>query len=118
MAEYTALQDLYYSTDGPKWLLPPGLNKSHWIFPSNLSAPCTDNWQGFVCRPSYVDNFNSSTCYIAVLSLQRRNLNGLIPESISDLSHLEELLLQYNFLQGTIPNQLGTMLGTTKLPNQ
>ncbi len=51
-AELGALESLYYSTNGAKWLWRPnryidfGVN---WTFPALVNDPCSLNWQGVVC---------------------------------------------------------------------
>lgn len=85
--ERQALVDLFNATDG-----------QNWINPWNLSDP--------VCNWSGVTVINSK---VVSLNLIDRNLNGYIPESISDLTSLEYLYFENNHLQNPIPISLGTM---------
>jgi hypothetical protein len=51
-SQYLALQQLYNDTDGPAWTYfnPFGKQVVKWNFPSDLSAPCEEEWTGVLCE--------------------------------------------------------------------
>ena len=116
-SEYSALEDLYNSTDGAHWLWHNNLNQSaqQWVFPSSLSAPCEDQWQGITCGVVSVSPGSGDTCCIIALDLTLTNLRGRLPSSLGSLSHLEILRMQFNFLTGFIPSVLGGLSSLTVL---
>jgi Leucine-rich repeat (LRR) protein len=110
--EYDALESLYNATAGWNWLWDPLLPSSTvWQFPSDLSAPCSNSWQGLRCTQT----LNESTCNITTISLERRNLKGSLPSEIGNFQSLRALYLFVNFLTGTIPTQLGNLVQLTDL---
>jgi len=126
-AEYGALQDRYDSTDGQNWRWDESLPQSTiWSFPSNLSAPCSDSWQGLSCSSVAVASSESARqaaaeskqqtrklapstheCMISALDLSFRNLQYRLPASIGNLSGLVELYVDDNQLTGPIPSTIG-----------
>jgi hypothetical protein len=120
--EYDALYDLYISTNGTDWSwlinLPklPNISiintsnayydKTIWNFPSNLSSPCTDKWQGITCvnKPNY-----TSECIVKEIYLPATNLRGNISNSIANLTNLSLFNLNYNFITSSLPVELYTM---------
>jgi Leucine-rich repeat (LRR) protein len=103
---YQALEDLYNSASGTNWIWdPPAPSPTVWRFPSPLSAPCSDRWQGLICGW----NLNHITCVINTIYLQSRNLKGTIPPELGNLVDLEQLHLGDNSLVGAIPSELGNL---------
>lgn len=86
--EKLALQDLYNNTNGGSWV-----NQTNWNT-SNFES----SWYGVTIKNGHISK----------LILDSNNLNGNIPESIVNLSFLEELNLKDNHLYETLPN-LGTI---------
>jgi hypothetical protein len=78
--ECQVLVDLYQSTNGDSWT-----NNAGWLF---AETPCT--WYGVTCggEPAQVTN----------ISLPANNLSGSLPDSLSNLSALNTLLLNDNQL--------------------
>ncbi|WGK64146.1 leucine-rich repeat domain-containing protein [Croceiramulus getboli] len=85
--ERNALVDLYTSTHGASW-------KTSW----NLEQPVS-SWYGVTVKDDKV----------VALRLSMNNLNGVLPESIGDLTHLESLELFFNNLQGQLPESIGKL---------
>ncbi|MFI3267251.1 MAG: hypothetical protein R3Y51_00905 [Rikenellaceae bacterium] len=90
-----SLVALYNSTNGANWT-----NK--W----NLSDPMED-WYGVT-----VGSIGYSGLGNRVLSLKlaNNNLVGEIPEDITNIAYLEEIMLNGNSLSGEIPSDIGTMI--------
>jgi Leucine rich repeat/Leucine Rich Repeat len=81
-SEYTALVDLFNSTDGASWL-----NNSGW------TNPLAATWNGVIVLNSHV----------AYVDLNDNQLTGTIPASLNNLSQLQSLDLSDNKLNGSIP---------------
>jgi Leucine-rich repeat (LRR) protein len=118
IGEYSALQSLYVATNGPLWTWPEQttvLNKSvnHWIFPSTVASPCASNntWYGLNCSVATVEKEGDDgvLCSITGLSLLNMSLFGSIPDSLSELSSLQSIVLDYNSLYGSLPNTVGNL---------
>jgi hypothetical protein len=88
--EREALIALYYSTNGAAWNSNDG-----WL--SGPGTECT--WYKVSCRDGHV----------FALDLRENNLDGIIPASLGDLSHLKLLYLFRNSLRGKIPPELGNL---------
>jgi hypothetical protein len=128
----SALEEFFYALNGPFWTW---LNQSEygvsWNFTSNQD-PCLDNWQGIGCNCTremerhpyevvdhpytyysyYYDDYigtMSETCYIKKIFLANRNLTGMIPESIAEISNLTHLNLAMNNIYGTLTPILGEL---------
>jgi Leucine-rich repeat (LRR) protein len=106
--EYNFLKEFYHSTNGPFWsyTFTSGIP---WDFQGGLSHsnPCdAPIWAGITCYNDYFANISS----ISHLELQNNNLNGSIPSSIRDLSHLLYIRLENNFLSGNFPSLSGSPL--------
>lgn len=115
-SEYSALQDFFLATGGPNWHTSENENK--WTFPSSLSAPCDDDWQGISCQIlDPVGEDNKLHCSVSTLSLHLANLNGTIPSTLAELPYLNIIELKLNPLRGHIPTQLAqlSMLTTLEL---
>ncbi|RAJ93002.1 Leucine-rich repeat (LRR) protein [Larkinella arboricola] len=87
--DYQPLVDLYNSTNGPGWT-----NQTNWL---SGCDPC--RWQGVTCSEGRVTG----------LSLRGNGISGTIPESLSSLTNLQQLLLDNNQLSGSIPTSLGNL---------
>ena len=85
--EEQVLIDLYNSTSGDNWL-------NSW----DLNTPACD-WDGVVIENATVISLN----------LSGRNLNGYLPESLSQLSSLKVLNLSSNNIQNPIPVSIQTL---------
>jgi Leucine-rich repeat (LRR) protein len=110
---YQALESLFNATAGSAWQwdkLQP--SSTHWHFPSNLTAPCSDSWQGLEC----VRNLNdTSTCEIHTIMLGSYNMQGTIPSVLGNLVNLVALELDGNWLEGTMPTELGNLVKIEQL---
>ena len=61
-AEFETLQDLYSATQGSEWnWLSISATQKLWSFPSNFSAPCSDDWEGVYCTP-YISASPNISC--------------------------------------------------------
>ena len=87
-AEYSALVDLYNDTSGDSWF-----TNSGWLDPS------ASNWVGV-----YV-----ASGHVAQLYLPGNQLNGAIPDTLSNLSALIALDLRSNRLSSNIPGGFGSL---------
>ena len=117
-SEYIALEGLYNATDGTNWIWRRvGNVSSHWHFPSNLSAPCEEHWQGIICKDAKACQAQNTEipCCISEIVLPRYNLYGRIPSSLAFMSSLEVLWLGENLLHGTIPPELGNLTAMESL---
>lgn len=86
--EVKALCFFYSRTGGPRWTIRDG-----WVshFANVTEDPCT--WYGVTCKDGHVN----------ALSLPRNNLEGVIPESLGDLTELVSFDFGVNKLRGTFP---------------
>jgi hypothetical protein len=109
--EYESLWSLYNATAGPYWKFDNSQpTETVWTFPSALTVPCTNNWQGLTCESTGVGP--DSSCYIIEIDLTGFNLTGRLTEVEFSFSDLEELTLQSNWISGVIPS---TMYAVTTL---
>ncbi|HBX50277.1 MAG TPA: hypothetical protein DEH02_04305 [Bacteroidales bacterium] len=88
-----ALMKFYYSTNGQNWTTP-------WDTTQAIS-----NWTGVV-----IDSNR-----IVQLNLWNKNLFGIIPPEIGNLSELTHLNLNNNFLTGSLPTNIGSLHKLTGL---
>eukprot|EP00008_Paramoeba_atlantica_P004615 CAMPEP_0201488090 /NCGR_PEP_ID=MMETSP0151_2-20130828/16832_1 /ASSEMBLY_ACC=CAM_ASM_000257 /TAXON_ID=200890 /ORGANISM="Paramoeba atlantica, Strain 621/1 / CCAP 1560/9" /LENGTH=308 /DNA_ID=CAMNT_0047873309 /DNA_START=62 /DNA_END=985 /DNA_ORIENTATION=+ len=85
--EKNALVDFYNSLSGPYWR-----DNKNWLD----GDPCDDNWVGISCAR------DGSTVY--ELDRGRQNMSGTLPMSLSNLTHLSDLVLSHNEkVTGTFP---------------
>ncbi len=89
-ADYNALADLFYSTNGMGWT-----NRTGWM---RSCDPC-GGWFGVTCTGGRVSG----------LSLTSNNLNGQLLNSLGTLSDLYQLVLVQNKISGTIPESLTSL---------
>jgi hypothetical protein len=72
---HAALAALFNSTAGMDWMWDPPLpSPTVWNFPSPLSAPCSESWQGLACS----SNLNSDRCDVTEILLPGYGLMGPI----------------------------------------
>lgn len=101
-AEYSALETFYQSTGGPHWRTSG--NQTKWGFPSSLSAPCENAWQGIVCEQiKPVERNEVMTCTVTSLLLPYTELRGYLPTQLAYLSSLALLYLDDNTLTVGFP---------------
>jgi Leucine-rich repeat (LRR) protein len=107
-SELTALEGLYKSCNGSSWRWDLNLHPSSmWSFPTNVSIPCSDSWQGVSCT---VMGFNDSVaCSIVGLDLVNYGLAGPLPPSLNGLFNLTILNISSNRINSTIPQSLALM---------
>ncbi len=94
-ADSLVLIDLYYKTDGSNWT-------NTW----DLVQP-VDTWHGITLNPD--------GCQVTAINLSDNNLNGKIPEQLSQLQLLSDLDLSNNKLEGNIPGALADLINLTNL---
>lgn len=85
--EKQALIDLYHATDGDNWT-------ESWDLTTSV-----ENWKGV----TIIDN------KVVALKLTNNNLQGELPTSIGNLTHLKVLNLHNNTLKGNIPTSIGNL---------
>lgn len=90
--EWSALVDVYNSTNGPEWS-----DSSGWL--DDSVSECT--WFGITCT----DNHN----HVVDINLSNNNLSGVLPSGLQDLSSLTGLWMHDNNLSGTIPQVWGSL---------
>ena len=95
-SERSALQALYYATDGSNWT-----NSDGWL----TDAPL-DRWYGV--------QVNSVGVVVGV-TLVRNGLRGRIPPELGALASLVHLRLGWNDLTGPIPPELGRLVRLERL---
>lgn len=128
-SEFNSLRDLYETTGGALWEWKSLSTGAVWNFTLTddgvpLHDPCGGNnsqvWQGINCSfPCNVTVTANSTatmdCHILSLSLVEYNLQGSLPQSLSNLSFLETLTLSESSIGGSIPSSLGHLTTLTSL---
>jgi len=87
--ECEALVALYTSTVGPSWV-----DNSGWLA---TVTPCA--WSGIECTGGHISH----------ISLGYKQLTGILPPELGNLSHLRTLGLSSNRLFGPIPTELGNL---------
>jgi hypothetical protein len=108
-SEYDALNSFYTATDGDHWCnLDVG---NPWMFPSNLSSPCLDNWIGITC----ICNNHANVSHISRLDFHQNCLFGELPSDIKNLTALLSLSISYDYLFGTIPQEITALSGLTTI---
>ena len=84
VAEKAALFDLWRSTAGGHW-------NNKWDLRTD---PCNDGWYGIFC---------DARGHIITINLSQNHLIGFLPNSLSRLPFLRELILNHNLITGIIP---------------
>lgn len=109
--ELSALKDLYNATQGDQW-------KLSWP----INEPVTQ-WEGVTIADNHVteirmlfNNLNgeipssiNQLTHLKVLELSFNNLSGNLPETLGDIKTLEVLALNGNFIEGQIPSSYGNL---------
>ncbi|PRP79711.1 LRR receptor-like serine/threonine-protein kinase GSO1-like [Planoprotostelium fungivorum] len=93
-----ALTDIYLQTGGPQWF-------SQW------TLPITSHDQYCQFQQIYCDGSNR----VFSLYLSNNNLNGRLPDSIGNMTHLDFLSFAGNQLSGSIPSTIGQLVRLTYL---
>lgn len=62
---------------------------------SNVTCECSFN--------------NRSICHVVTIQLKGLNMTGILPPELAELTHLQELDLSRNFLNGSIPSSYGKL---------
>ena len=104
-SERSALQSLYSTTMGNYWTVYP--DEIKWDFSSNLTNPCVEKWIGILC--SIQNSSNTITLHIVSIDLSNRNLIGILPSDLVQLSWLRNLQLNNNNLHGKIPMEVNKL---------
>lgn len=120
-----ALQDLFNSTNGPRWTWKPG-TETHWYFGPDAN-PCENHWQGVNCTlignkyhvreldltnytlQGTIPNSIGNLDYLTSLVLRDNQLNGTVPQTVGDLAMAQVVVLSKNYLSGTVPPSIGTL---------
>ncbi|KAL5180484.1 putative leucine-rich repeat receptor-like serine/threonine-protein kinase [Glycine soja] len=85
------------------------IGKKNWNYSVD---PCTgkSNWNSseknvVTCNCSFVNH----TCHVVSIILKEQNLSGIISTDLVRLPYLQQIDFTRNYLNGTIPRQLGTL---------
>jgi Leucine-rich repeat (LRR) protein len=106
--EFSALYQLYNSTNGANWNWQG--TGSTWIF-SSTANPCADDWAGVSCILPYP----YTVSFVSELNLEFYNLRGPLPDAIGSFQNLSVLDLSYNNITGTIPRSISNLTFLTVL---
>jgi hypothetical protein len=99
-ADYAALRDLYEGTDGDHWDLDSWETTVPWEF-SDDANPCTDSWYGFEC----IYAVDEDVYRVSGIALSFVNMEGTLPASLRNLTALNYLFLDDNYIYGNVPTQ-------------
>ena len=105
--ERQVLYDIYYTMNGKYWNWHDEYYYGKkWNFTNSTVNPCELNnrWQGINCTS--MNSSSSSSLYnynIIKINLTHNNVIGKLPNSISNLTYLNEIIFDYNHITGTIP---------------
>ncbi|KPL71305.1 hypothetical protein ADM99_11425 [Leptolinea tardivitalis] len=94
-AECQALVDLFDSTSGSSWTV-----NTNW---KQTNEPCS--WYGVSCSVGHVTGLNFNGIDTGE-RFSGNNLVGNLPDSLSNLTNLHQLLMENNQINGTIPLSL------------
>ena len=100
-SEYSALQELYNSTDGRNWHWRNSTSHGPKWFDGS-SHPCSlPFWQGLTCSCN-----TKKQCNIVKIQLTVYGMRGALPNSIANFTQLTDLELGQNLLNSTLPSEL------------
>jgi hypothetical protein len=122
-AEKEALIELYNATNGASWIrsdlapydemMMPGGNKGWDLVKDPCATSYNDTWHGVSCvDPCYypIDGDDCRFGRITGIDLQFNGLEGTIPDSLFDkLINLTIIDFSHNSLSGTIPTTVGKL---------
>jgi hypothetical protein len=92
---------LYFSTSGAGWSnCSASSGAGDCGGESFLSAADECSWGGVTCN---------SQGFVTTLHINENNLTGTLPNELSHLAYLEEIIMDTNKLSGTIPASLGAL---------
>ncbi len=126
--DYAALRDLYQFTNGDDWANRLG-NAWDVRSPNPPDSTVVAGWDGVVVAGTRVIQLNllkrnltgvipdsiGNLTNLSFLDLGSNNLTGVIPQSIGNLTALDSLNLFNNNLNGAIPDSIGSLLNLTDL---
>ncbi|XP_045801016.1 probable leucine-rich repeat receptor-like serine/threonine-protein kinase At3g14840 isoform X2 [Trifolium pratense] len=97
--EKKALEDIANSLGKKDWNFDtdPCSNKPNWVTKLENNVTCNCSVAG--------DNF----CHVVAITLKEQNLPGTLPPELNRLRYLQIIDLSRNYLNGTIPNEWGSM---------
>lgn len=96
--DWTALKELYNSTNGDNWT-----DNTNWNIVMN-NPPPTD------CDLSHLAGVQTDlNGRVFEINLYNNNLNGILPQSIENLTHLKNLYLGNDEIAGEIPSGIGNL---------
>ncbi|XVF25583.1 hypothetical protein REPUB_Repub13aG0224500 [Reevesia pubescens] len=87
------------------------MGATNWNFDENV---CQENGtarveRGFVPERNITCNCENETCHITHLAFKRQNLPGALPSELVLLPSLKEIDFAYNYLNGSIPTEWGSL---------
>lgn len=95
LEECVALVNLFTATDGAHWT-----NADGWLTLRSAASPC--DWYGVGCANGHVVELN----------LMNNRLNGLLPQTLANLTQLEQLSMVGNQLRGGVPPAICALIDT------
>ncbi|KAG8386452.1 hypothetical protein BUALT_Bualt03G0150200 [Buddleja alternifolia] len=93
----TTLQNRYWNLSPRACIEPNGFNRTFWE--GNV-------YSGVGCNCSFNNN---TVCHVTHIEMQGLNLTGTLPPEFARLTHLQELDLSRNYLNGSIPAAFGQL---------
>lgn len=100
LEDWQALKALYINTNGDMWK-----NRAGWDTIIAQQKSITAN-----CDLDKLFGVSLDTSgRVVILSLEKNNLTGSIPDDIQKLTNLETLILKNNNLEGSIPHQISDL---------
>ncbi|KAF5190783.1 Nodulation receptor kinase [Thalictrum thalictroides] len=85
------------------------LGKKDWNFsvdPCSRDYGWAEDGNTVTCNCSYV---NDTICHVIRIVLINQNLDGILPPELVKLPYLQEIELAFNYLNGTIPKEWGSL---------
>lgn len=115
--EYSALVDLYNATNGAKWTVRSGTPRdcSLWYGVVFVEGRIKElNLFGMNLNGMIPDSIGNLT-QLLVLDMSQNQLFGPLPTTIGKLARLERLVISVNKLNGTIPSSFGNLVNLVTL---